>query len=147
MNLYPQGVWFACVMPSFSGVTFALFRFCIYTFIEAAGGPSFNRSSICRRPDSHTSFFFFPFASLKMSLFPSICVSLLFIFVWRVRRTFFLPNGVFLPCDHGLDFLHRLTSEFNGKKNQSYDCLLKREYSGGPVLVGIATTQKHPPYS
>ena len=27
----------------------------------------------------------------------------------RVRRTFsLLPNGVFLPCDHGLDFLHQL---------------------------------------
>ena len=37
------------------------------------GGPSFNRPSICRRPDNHTCFFvFFPFVSLDMSLFPSI---------------------------------------------------------------------------
>ena len=31
----------------------------------------------------------------------------------RVRRTmvrFFIPDGVFLPCDHGLDFFHQLIS-------------------------------------
>ena len=37
---------------------------------------------------------------------------------WRVRRTFFLPNGVFLLCDHGLDFLHQLMSEFNQSINE-----------------------------
>ena len=29
----------------------------------------------------------------------------LLLIVWRVRRTFFLPDDVFLPCDHGLDFV------------------------------------------
>ena len=34
-------------------------------------GHSFNRPSICRRPDSHTCFFLFvPFVSLEMSFFP-----------------------------------------------------------------------------
>ena len=72
------------------------------------GGPSFNRASICRRPDSHTCFFlFFPLVSLEMSLFPSIFCTISAVFlVWRVRRTFFpcLPNGVFQPCDHRLDY-------------------------------------------
>ena len=29
-----------------------------------------------------------------------------FLFVWTIEYIvrFFLPNGVFLPCDHGLDF-------------------------------------------
>ena len=34
--------------------------------------PSFNRSSICKRPDSHMCFFF-PFVYLEISLFPSVC--------------------------------------------------------------------------
>ena len=34
-----------------------------------------------------------------------------------VERSF-LPNGVSLPCDHGLDFLHQLMREFN-QFNQS----------------------------
>ena len=29
----------------------------------------------------------------------------------------FLPNGVFLPCDHGLDFLHQLIGEFDRSKS------------------------------
>ena len=72
------------------------------------GGPSFNRPSICRRPDSHTCFFLFvPFVSLKMSLFPSIfCTIVVAVFSlygeYAVRS--FLPNGLFLPCDHGLDY-------------------------------------------
>ena len=75
----------ADVVLSFSGVTFILFCFRLFTFIEAAPFPS----SMCMRPDSHTcsylttvcvltvcfSFFFF---SLEMSLFPSIFVPLPF---------------------------------------------------------------------
>ena len=34
--MYPAGVWFADVMSSFSGVTFVLFRFRLYAFIEAS---------------------------------------------------------------------------------------------------------------
>ena len=66
----------------------------------------------CYRPDSHTTcFFLFSF----------------FLFLWRCRlfRVFFVPvpffslygeyvlrfaltDGIFLPCDHGLDFRHQL---------------------------------------
>ena len=35
-NLYPPGIWFADGMSSFSRVAFVLFRFRLYTFIEAA---------------------------------------------------------------------------------------------------------------
>ena len=31
---------------------------------------------------------------------------------------FFLPDGVFLPCDHGLDFLYQLMRGFNQSINQ-----------------------------
>ena len=69
------------------------------------GGPSFDRPSICRRPDSHTCFFFFPFVSLEMSLFPSIfCTFAVFSLYGKYTVRSFLPNGVFLPCDHELDY-------------------------------------------
>ena len=45
-----------------------------------------------------------------MSLFPSIFFGSIYVFSlygeYVIRS--FLPNGVFLPCDHGLDFLHQL---------------------------------------
>ena len=80
-------------------------------------------ASICTHPDSHTqlpnnclrlqafcyhclrpfSFLFLTFfVSLEMSLFPSVFVSLLILYVCL------LPNGAFLRRDHGLDFLHQL---------------------------------------
>ena len=58
-------------MSSFSGVTFVLFRFRLYTFIEAAA----LRSIVLRYVGALTAtceFSFFPFISLKMSLFPII---------------------------------------------------------------------------
>ena len=70
------------------------------------GGPSFNRPSIFRRPDSHTCFFLsFPFGSLETSLFPSIfCTIAVFSLYGEYAVRSFLPNGIFLPCDHGLDY-------------------------------------------
>ena len=69
-------------------------------------GPSFNRPSICRRPISHTSFFlFFPFVSLVMLLFRSIFgVIDVFSLYGEYAVRSFLPDGVFPPCDHGLNF-------------------------------------------
>ena len=102
----PPDVWFADVMTSFSGVTFVLFCFALlcfvfrlYAFVEAAalrsivlryaGAPIATRVSFC----------------FEMSLFPSIFLyHFHFLFVWRVRRTFFPSEWCFLPCDHGLDF-------------------------------------------
>ena len=50
---------------------------------------------------------FFPFFVyyLEMSLFPSIfcTISALSLYGEYFVRSF-LPNGVFLPCDHGVDF-------------------------------------------
>ena len=54
------------------------------------------------------SVFFPAFVYLEMSLFSSIFLyHFCFLFEWRVHRRSFLPNCVFLPCDHGLDFLHQ----------------------------------------
>ena len=48
-------------------------------------------------------FFFLP--SLEMSLFPSIFVPLPFsLCIESTSYVSPLPDGVFLPCDHGLDF-------------------------------------------
>ena len=65
------------------------------------------------RSDSHTQLpkistryaSFFVFIYLEMSLLPCIFVPLPFfsLYVEYVVR-FSLPDGVFLPCDHGLDF-------------------------------------------
>ena len=51
-------------------VCFVLLRFRLYAFVEAAALRSIY-PSICRRPDSHTCFFF-PFVYLEMPLFLSI---------------------------------------------------------------------------
>ena len=62
-----------------------------------------------RKP--HLFIFMFHFVYLDMSIFPSIFLyHCLFLVVWRIRRMVrvFFPDGVFLPCDHGLDFLHQL---------------------------------------
>ena len=60
----------------------------------------------CRRPDRATRvFFFFLFVYLEMSLFPSIfCTIAVFSLTGEYIARSFLPDGVFLPCDHGLDF-------------------------------------------
>ena len=49
------------------------------------------------------------FVSLEMSLFSIIFVHKRFLFVWiEYVVYFFLPDGVFLACGHGRDFLHQL---------------------------------------
>ena len=54
---------------------------------------------------SHFYLFVFPFIFLEMSLFLSIfCTIAPFCLNGEYVVRFFLPNGVFLPCDHGLDF-------------------------------------------
>ena len=59
--------------------------------------------SICRRPDSHPCFF---------SVFGDVAFPEYFLyhfgffFVWIIEYVVrsILPNGVFLPCDHGLNY-------------------------------------------
>ena len=68
-------------------------------------------------------FFFFSFffsLSLEMSLFPSIFVPLPFFFLYMESISYVFPFRmvIFLPCDHGLDFLHKLICE-DPIKNQS----------------------------
>ena len=98
-------------------VCFVLLRFRLYALVEAAA----LRSIVLRYAGApiatqvplfiYFSFFFFIFFvfCLEMSLFPSIsCTIVAFSLygVYAVRS--FLPNGVFLPCDHVLDFRHQL---------------------------------------
>ena len=53
--------------------------------------------------------FCFVFVFMEMSLFPSIfCTIAVFSLYGQDVVRFFLPNDVFLPCDHGLDFRHQL---------------------------------------
>ena len=59
---------------------------------------------VCRRPDSHT----FSFCLLTDVAFPSIFRTIAVFLYGEYVVRFFLPNGVFLPCDHGLDFLYKL---------------------------------------
>ena len=98
-------------MTSFSGVTFVLFCFVFvfYAFVEAAA----LRSIVLRYAGASIATprvsFFFPFVYLEMSLFPSIfCTIAIFSLYGEYVVRSFLPDGVFLPCDHGLDFLHKL---------------------------------------
>ena len=95
-------------MSSFSGVTFVLFGFHFYTSIEAAALPSIVfRYAGASTATSVSSFF--PFVYLEMSFFPSIfCTIAAFSLYREYVVRFSLPGGVFLPCDHGLDFLHQL---------------------------------------
>ena len=41
---------------------------------------------------------------MMMSLFPSILYHSRFLSIGEYVVRFSLPDGIFLPCDHGLDF-------------------------------------------
>ena len=94
-------------MTSFSGVTFVvvLLRFRLYAFVEAAA----LRSIVLRytgAPIAKRGSFFFPFVYFEMLLLSSFLLyycRLLFVY-GEYAVCFPLPDGVFLPCDHGLDF-------------------------------------------
>ena len=100
----PTYILRADIVLSFSGVTFVLFLL--------------DCSSICMRPGSHTQLpnntvcvllfvwfclilFFFRDVAFSSILVPLTYISLYGEYV----VCFSLPGGVFLPCDHGLDFL------------------------------------------
>ena len=77
-------------------------RFRLYAFVEAAA-----LSSIVLRYASAPIATRVSFSFLGTSLFPNIFLyHFRFLFVWTIKYVVrsFLPNGVFLPCDNGLDF-------------------------------------------
>ena len=115
-------------MSSFFGVMFVLFfsfsYFCL--FIQAA---VLRSIVVPRQPHAGTEqlsvvvasflFFCYFFCSLEMSLFPSIFIPFPFLYGEYVVR-FSLPDGVFPPCDHGLNFWHQLICENSiNQSNQS----------------------------
>ena len=62
---------------------------------------------MCRRPNSHTQVFlsFFLFTYLEVSRFPSIfCTIAVFSLYGEYVVRSFLPIGLFLPCEKGLEF-------------------------------------------
>ena len=88
---------------------FVLLRFRLYAFVEAAA----LRSIVLRYTGApiatRVSFFLFLFVYLEMSLFPSMfCAIAVFSLYGEYVVRFFLPDGVFLPCDHNLEFWHQL---------------------------------------
>ena len=92
----------------FSGVSFVLFRSRLYAFIEAAA----HRSAVLRYAGQPHDVVFFLFLFLFL-FWRDVVVSEYFCSIIAVSCLngeyvvrFFLPDGVFLPCDHGLDFLH-----------------------------------------
>ena len=87
-------------MASFSGVTFVLFCF-VFVFMLSL------KPSVCRLPDSHTFLFLFfsfcLFGDVAFSEFFFCAIAAFSLNGEHVVRSI-PPNGVFLPCDHGLDF-------------------------------------------
>ena len=83
---FPPDVWFVDAMTSFSDVTLVLFCF-IFVFMLSLKSwpPSFN-----------TCFFLFSFCLCGDVAFSEYCLyHFRFLFVWRVRRTFFPPKWCF----------------------------------------------------
>ena len=89
--------------------------------VHLSRGPSFKRSSICMRPGSHTQLpdncLCYFLCCYFLCFFGDAAFSAYFCTI-TVPFSLCMENksyGVFLPCDHGLHFLHELTvmSQFN----------------------------------
>ena len=80
---------------------FVLLCFRLHAFVKAAA----PRSIVLRYAGAPiATFCFLHFLHLEMSLFPSIfCTVAVFSLYGEYDVRSFLPDGVFLPCDHGLD--------------------------------------------
>ena len=82
-----------------------MLRFHLYAFVEAAVLRSINLRYGGVPIATRVSFF--PFVFLEMSFFPSVfCTNIIAVFSLYGEHVvrYFLLDGVFLPCDHGLDF-------------------------------------------
>ena len=108
-------------MASFSGVTFVLLCFVFVFMLSLNPRPFVQSFLVRRRPDSHTCFFLFSFSlfgDVASSYF--FCAIAVFSLYGEYVVRFPIPDGVFLPCDHGLDFRHQLIMrKFNQSINQS----------------------------
>ena len=108
MNLYPPGVCRGHDVFLWCYVCFVVLCFRLYALTEAAA-----LSSIVFRyagaPIATRVSFIFPFVYLEMSLFPNtFCTIAVFSLYGEHVVRFPLPENVFLPRDHGLNFLHQL---------------------------------------
>ena len=110
-NLYLPGVWFADAMTSFSGVTIVLFCF-VFVFMLKFAKAAALRSIVIRyagAPIATRVSFLISFCLFGDVAFSELfCTFAAFSLYGEYVVRFPLPNGVFLPCDHGLDFLHQL---------------------------------------
>ena len=83
-----------------------MLRFRIYAFVEAAALCSIVLRYAGAPIATRVSFFLLFLFYLELSLFPSIFCTIV---AFSLNREYvvrsFLPNGIFLPCDHRLDFL------------------------------------------
>ena len=78
---------------------------CYVLMLSLKPRPFVHHSSIYRRPDSHTCFSLFPFCFFgDVALSEYFCTIAICSLYGEYIVRFFLPGGVFLPCDHGLDF-------------------------------------------
>ena len=83
-----------------------MFRFRLCAFVEVATLGSIVLG-YAGAPTATCVYSFFPFVSLDMSFFPSIfCTIAVFSLYGEYVVRFFLPDGVFLPCDQGLIFFY-----------------------------------------
>ena len=106
-----------------------LFCFALFSFsslcVRRSRGPSFNRPSVCRRPDSHTCFFlsfsFCLFGDVAFSEFFFVPLPLSPLYGEYVVRSF-LPNGVFYVVGTGWIFYIGLLCE--NSINQSIGIIL-----------------------
>ena len=101
VNLYPPGVWFADVMSPFSGVKRLVCV--IFVFILELKPRPFVQSFFDMQAPRQSYHVFLPFSILFLFHYCR------FLFVWRVRRTFF-PFRVmfFYLLNTGCIFLHQL---------------------------------------
>ena len=76
-------------------------KWCTIMFSSVSGVPDFSPKSVTLPPIATRVSYFFPLVSLEMSLFPRIfCTHFAVCSLYReyVVR-YFLPDGVFLPCE------------------------------------------------
>ena len=83
-----------------------LFRLYAFAKAEALCSTVFRYAGA---PIATRAAFFFHYIYLEIPLFPSIlCTIAVFSLNGEYVVRPLLPDGVFLPCDHGLYFLHQL---------------------------------------